>query len=186
MAMKLLLIVAFALMMACVAARSVPATVRLCSYVAGMYVHVDDNGTITATGTPRSSSVFNLYSKNAYRVQFELKSKPGMFLMLKELNQSIVDVDNNTTSLPMNVTANPTVAHEYVLVVDYPSEPCLTEWEISTTSGALVQKVDENGTTCSISFDSSGNVAGPCNLETVDIDSIALSLERNAHTYIKK
>ena len=174
MAMKLLLIVAFSLMMAWVVARSAPAAIiveyRLCSYVAGKYVHVDDNGTITANGSPRSSSVFITYSKND-RVQFELKSKPGMFLMLKELNHSIADVDNNTTSLPMNVT---TVVHEYALVLDYPSEPYLTEWEKSTTSGALVQKVDDN-TTCSISFDSSGNVAGPCNLETGDIDSITLS-----------
>ena len=67
----------------------------------------------------------------------------------------------------MNVTANQTTFHEYVLVVDYPSEPYLTEWEQSTTSGALFQKVDEN-TTCAISFDSSGKEAGPCNLSAVD------------------
>ena len=110
------------------------------------------------------------------RVQFELKSKPGMFLMLKELNHSIADVDNNATSLPMNVTANQTIVREYVLVVDYPSEPYLTEWEKSTTSGALVQIVDEN-TTCAISFDSNGKVAGPCNLSAVD--SITLKLVRD-------
>ena len=148
--------------------RSAPATIeyRLLSYLAGRFVNVSDNGTVTAHGNQKSSSVFITYSKND-RVQFELKSKPGMFLMLKELNHSIVHVDNNATSLPMNVTANQTVVHEYVLVVDYPSEPYLTEWEKSTISGALVQKVDEN-TTCAISFDSSGRVSGPCNLSAVD------------------
>ena len=67
----------------------------------------------------------------------------------------------------MKVTANQTVVREYVLVVDKPSEPYLMEWELNTTSGALVQKVDEN-TMCAISFDSSGKVAGPCNLSAVD------------------
>ena len=149
-------------------ARSAPTTneYRLCSYLAGKCVNVDNSGTITSNGSPKSSAVFVKYSNNN-RVQFELKSKPGMFLMLKELNHSIADVDNNTTSLPMNITANKTVVHEYVLVVDYPSEPYLTEWEQSTTSKTLVQKVDEN-TTCAISFDSSGQVAGPCNLSAVD------------------
>ena len=176
MAMKVLLILAVALIMAYVA-RSAPATAEntLCSRNAGKCVRVYDNGTITAnSGNPKASSVFIKYSKND-RVQFELKRKPGMFLMLKELNHSIAEDISNTTSLPMNVTANQTVVHEYVqtvvheyvLVVDYPSEPYLTEWEKSTTSGALVQKVDEN-TTCAISFDSSGKVAGPCNLSAVD------------------
>ena len=170
--MKVLLILAVALIMAYVA-RSAPATAEnsLCSRNAGKCVRVYDNGTIAAnTGNPKASSVFIKYSKND-RVQFELKRKPGMFLMLKELNHSIVE----NASYAMNVTANQTVVHEYVqtvvheyvLVVDYPSEPYLTEWEKGTTSGALVQKVDEN-TTCAISFDSSGKVAGPCNLSAVD------------------
>ena len=163
MAQNLIFLLAIAM-----TARSAPTTneYRLCSYLAGHCVNVDNSGTITANGSPKSSTVFVKYS-NYDRVQFELKSKPGMFLMLKELNHSIVDVDNNVTSLPMNLTANQTVVREYVLMVDYPSEPHLTEWEKSTTSGALVQKIDEN-TTCAISFDSSGKVAGPCNLSAVD------------------
>ena len=153
---------------------SAPATIeyRMRSNLSGRYVRVGDNGAITANGNPKSSSVFTTYSKND-RVQFELKSKPGMFVMLKELNHSIVDDSYNTSSLPMNVTANQTVVHEYVLVVDYPSEPYLTEWEKIPTSGALVQKVDEN-TTCAISFDSSGKVAGPCNLSALQLDTMTL------------
>ena len=164
MAMKVFLILAVALLVAYVA-RSAPAPAEktLCSRNAGKCVRVYDNGTISANSVGKKApSVFMKYLKND-RVEFELKSKPGMYLMLKELNHSIAEDVSNTTSLPMNVTANQTVVHEYVLVVDYPSEPYLTEWEQSTTSGALFQKVDEN-TTCAISFDSSGKVAGPCNL----------------------
>ena len=166
MALILVFLVASAVMTNVARSLPTPNEYRLCSYLAGKCVNVDYNGTITANGSPKSSAVFVKYSNNN-RVQFELKSKPGMFLMLKELNHSIADDDNNATSLPMNVTANQTVVHEYVLVVDYPSEPYLTEWEQSITSGTLVQKVDEN-TTCAISFDSSGKVAGPCNLSAMD------------------
>ena len=180
MAMKVLLILAVALLVAYVA-RSAPAPAEktLCSRNAGKCVRVYDNGTISANSVGiKAPSVFIKYPKND-RVQFELKRKPGMFLMLKELNHSIAEDVSNTTSLPMNVTANQTVVHEYVLVVDYPSEPYLMEWEQSTTSGALFQKVDEN-TTCAISFDSSGKVAGPCNLSAVD------SINLNDATYNNK
>ena len=167
MAMKVLLILAVALLVAYVA-RSAPATegYKLCSHNAGKCVRVYNNGAISANSLNPKASVFKMYPKND-RVEFELKTKPRMFLMLKKLNHSIAEDVSNTTSLPMNVTANQTVVHEYILVVDYPSEPYLTQWKKSTTSGALFQKVDEN-TTCAISFDSSGKVAGPCNLSAVD------------------
>ena len=175
MAMKVLLIFAVALMIVYAAPSSDAATeeYRLCSRNAGKCVHVYDNGTMEANrGCLRAStsSVFIKYSKND-RLQFELKSKPRMFLMLKELKHSnpnpIVDDVSNATSIPMNVTANRIVAHEYILVVDYPSKPSLTEWEKGTNSRALVQKVDEN-TTCAISFYSNGKLAGPCNLSALD------------------
>ena len=104
-----------------------------------------------------------MYLKNS-QVQFELKNKPGMFLMLKEINHSIAENTNITTCSQMNVT---TISHEYALVVDYPSEPYLTEWENSGSCGALVQMMNEN-TNCFIAFDSSGKVAGPCNLSAND------------------
>ena len=108
------------------------------SSVSGRFVRVDNNGTITANGNQKSSAVFVMYLKNS-QVQFELKSKPGMFLMLKGKNHSIVDDVNTTVSSPKNATANP-ISNEYTLVVDYPSEPFLTEWEKSGTCNALVQK----------------------------------------------
>ena len=87
-----------------------------------------------------------------------------MFLMLKELNNSVAEDVVNTTSSPVNITANQTISHEYALVVDYPSESHLTEWEKRRgLCGALVMKVDEH-TNCAIAFDVSGKVAGPCNL----------------------
>ena len=158
MAMKVFLILAVALLVAYVA-RSAPATegYKLCSHNAGKCVHVYENGTISANSVYKKASAFTMYLKND-RVQFELEPSTRMFLMLKV---------SNTTSLPMNVTANQTIVHEYVLVVDYLSESYLTQWEKSTTTGALFQKVDEN-TTCAISFDRSGKVAGPCNLSALD------------------
>ena len=135
--------------------------VRLLSQLSGRFVHVADNGAIKANGNHKSSSVFNMYLKNS-QIQFELKNKPGMFLMLKELNPSVSV--NSTTSSPMNVS------DEYALVVDYPSEPYLAEWENSGSCGALVQMMDEN-TNCFIAFDSSGKVAGPCNLLSTDLAS---------------
>ena len=138
--------------------------VILYSQLSGRFVQVTDNGAITATNrNPKSSSVFIKYLKNS-QVQFELKNKPGMFLMLKELNHSTAENTNITTSSQTNVT---TISHEYALVVDYPSEPYLAEWEISRSCGALVQTMDEN-TNCFIAFDSSGKVAGPCNLPAND------------------
>ena len=134
--------------------------VILYSRLSGRFVQVADNGAITATNrNQKSSSVFIMYLKNS-QVQFELKNKPGMFLLLKELNHSIAE--NNTSQT--NVT---TISHEYALVVDYPSESYLAEWENSGPCGALVQMMDEN-TNCFIAFDSSGKVAGPCNLSAND------------------
>ena len=140
--------------------------VILYSRLSGRFVYVADNGAIAATSrNEKSSSIFIMYLKN-FRVQFELKNKPGMFLTLKELNHSIAENANITTSSQTNVT---TISHEYALVVDYPSEPYLAEWENSGSGscGALVQMMDEN-TSCFIAFDSSGKVAGPCNLSAND------------------
>ena len=138
--------------------------VRLLSQLSGRFVRVAENGDIMANANQKSSSVFNIYVKNS-QVQFELKNKPGMFLMLKELNSTVSEDVVNTTSSPVNITA--TISHEYALVVDYPSESRLTEWEKSGLCEALVMKVDEN-TNCFIAFDSSGKVAGPCNLSATD------------------
>ena len=145
---------------------STPVTneIRLLSQLSGRFVRVAENGDIMANGSQKSSAVFNMYLKKS-QIQFELKNKPGMFLMLKELNNSFVEDVVNTTSSPVNITA--TISHEYALVVDYPSESCLTEWEKSGLCDALVMKVDEN-TNCFIAFDSSGKVAGPCNLSASD------------------
>ena len=138
--------------------------VRLLSQQSGRFVHVADNGAIKANGNQKSSSVFNMYLKNS-QIQFELKNKPGMFLMLKELNHTVY-----VNSSSMNVTTNQTISHEYTLVVDFPSEPYLTEWEKSGPCGALVQKVDES-TNCFVAFDSSGKVAGPCHLLSTNLAS---------------
>ena len=145
---------------------STPVTneIRLLSQLSGRFVRVAENGDIMANGSQKSSAVFNMYLKKS-QIQFELKNKPGMFLMLKELNNSFVENVVNTTSSPVNIMA--TISHEYALVVDYPSESCLTEWEKSGLCDALVMKVDEN-TNCFIAFDSSGKVAGPCNLSASD------------------
>ena len=142
---------------------STPVTneVRLLSQLSGWFVSVAENGDIMANGNQKSSAVFNMYLKIS-QIQFELQNKPGMFLMLKELNNSVTE---DATSSPMNITA--IISHEYALVVDYPSESCLTEWEKSGLCDALVMKVDEN-TNCFIAFDSSGKVAGPCNLSATD------------------
>ena len=84
-----------------------------------------------ANGNLKSSAVFKMYLKNS-QIQFELKNKSGMFLMLKELNSSVNEDVNNTTSSPVNITAaNPTISQEYAVVVYYPSESHLhvTMWE---------------------------------------------------------
>ena len=156
-----------------------PVVVRLLSQLSGRFVRVAENGSIRANGNENPSAVFNMYLKNS-QIQFELKNKPGMFLMLKELNNSIAEDVANTTSSPVNITANQTISHEYALVVDYPSESHLTVWEKSGLCGALVIKVDDD-TNCSIAFDRSGKVAGPCNLlattheECISIQSAASS-----------
>ena len=82
-----------------------------------------------------------MYLEN-FQVQFELKGKPGMFLMLKGKKHSINIVEdvNTTVSTPKNSTANP-INNVYSLVVDYPSEPFLTGWEKRGICGALVQMV---------------------------------------------
>ena len=153
-------------------AHSAPVTneVRLLSQLSGRFVRVTENGAIIANGNLKSSAVFKMYLKNS-QIQFELKNKPGMFLMLKELNNSMVEDVVNTTSSPVNITANQTISHEYALVVDYPSESHLTEWERSGLCGALVMKVDED-TNCAIAFDGSGKVAGPCNTNHEDCIAI--------------
>ena len=146
---------------------SAPVTneVRLLSQLSGRFVRVAENGDIVANGNQKSSAVFKMYLTSS-QIQFELKNTPGMFLMLKEVNNSMAAADVvNTTSSPVNTTA--TISHEYALVVGYPSESCLTEWEKSGLCGALITKVDED-TNCFIAFDSSGNVAGPCNLSASD------------------
>ena len=128
-----------------------------------------------ANGNQKSSAVFKMYLKN-YQIQFELKNTLGMFLMLKELNNSMAEDVVNTTSSPVNSTTNQTIRHEYALVVDYPSESHLTEWERRGLCGALVMKVDED-TNCAIAFDGSGKVAGPCNLLPTDSAS-CISVQR--------
>ena len=96
---------------AVVHAAPVATKVRLLSNLSGRYVRVANNGTITADGNRRSSTVFYMYLKNS-QIQFELTSNPGMFLMLSPTDK-------------MNL--------EYTLTVGYPSDPFqdLTEWEIS-------------------------------------------------------
>eukprot|EP00731_Ephydatia_muelleri_P025663 Em0017g746a len=140
---------------------SAPVTneVRLLSQLSGRFIRVAENGAIMANGNLKSSAVFKMYLKNS-QIQFELKNKPGMFLMLKELNSSVSEDVVNTTSSPVNITA--TISHEYAVVVDYPSEPHLTMWEKSGLCGALVMEVDE-GTNCFIAFDTSGKVSSQCN-----------------------
>ena len=160
---SLVIVVASLLLVVSAAPVDVTNEVRLLSQQSGRFVHVADNGAITAKGNQKSSSVFIMYLKNS-QIQFELKNKPGMFLMLKELNHSIAENANITTSSQTNVT---TISHEYALVVDYPSEPYLAEWDKSRSCGALVQMMDEN-TNCFIAFDNSGKVAGPCNLSAND------------------
>lgn len=128
--------------------------VRLLSQLPGRFIHVSDTGSITARGSEKTSAVFNMYLKNS-TIQFELKSKPGIFLMLKEQNYAIAETENTTLTL-----SRPSCNKTYTLVVDHPSEPFLTEWEISRPCGALVQTVDES-TSCFIAFDSGGELAGP-------------------------
>eukprot|EP00731_Ephydatia_muelleri_P025672 Em0017g755a len=152
-----------------IAVHSAPVTseIRLLSQVSGRFVRVAENGDIMANENQKSSSVFNMYLKNS-QVQFELKNKPGMFLMLKELNNSVVEDVANTTSSSVNITANQiSIRHEYALVVDYPFKSLLTVWEKSGLCGALIMKVNDDAH-CSVAFDSSGKVAGPCNLLATD------------------
>ena len=87
--------------------------VRLLSQLSGCFVRVAENGDIVANGNQKSSPVFKMYL-TCSQIQFELKYKPGMFLMLNELNNSVVEDVVNTTSSPMNITA--TISHEYALV----------------------------------------------------------------------
>ena len=104
-----------------------------------------------ANGNLKSSAVFKMYLKNS-QIRFELKNKSGMFLMLKELNSSVNEDVNYTTSSPVNITA--TISQEYAMVVYNPSESHLhvTMWENKRIiCGALVMEVDE-GTNCFIAF----------------------------------
>ena len=151
--------------------KPVTTEVRLLSQRSGRFIRVTENGDIVANGNQKSFAVFKMYLKNS-RIQFELQNKPGMFVMLKELNNPMAtDVVNRTSS-----STNITVSHEYALVVDYPSESHLTEWEKSGLCGALVMKVDEV-TNCFIAFDTSGKVAGPCNsLATNQEDCIGIQI----------
>ena len=146
---------------ACVRSAPVTNQVRLLSQNSGRFVQVLENGTISAKGRQKDATVFNMYLKNS-QIQFETKSKPGMFLMLKEI----------TTPTPTNSTnlANAT-DKSYALGVGYSSESNLTTWEKSGDCGTLSQSVHD-GTICSIAFDEAGNVIDPCHV--VDNDCIAV------------
>ena len=92
-------------------------------------VQILENGTITAKGKQiLDGTVFNKVLKPNSLVEFEVKSNPGMFLLLKE----ITILKNTTPSSPINATDN---SHNhyitYALRVDLLSSSNLTRWEIS-------------------------------------------------------
>ena len=141
---------------------SAPATteVKLLSQTSGRFVYVMENGTIRANEARKRATVFKMYLKNS-QIQFEMKTKSGMFLILKE-----VEVTSATELNSHNDT--------YTLGVDYSTETSLTSWNRSGNCGILSQRVD-NVTTCSIAFDKDGNLIAPCRVVTEDCIAIVLA-----------
>ena len=161
-------LVVFALFFSCVRSAPVTNEVRLLSQNSGRFVQVLENGTITANARLKFATVFNMFLKNSL-VEFEMMSKPGMFLLLKE----ITTPTNITASSSINATHN-SYSHDiiYALRVDLLSTSNLTGWQLSgEVCGALSQDVD-NDTICNIAFDEAGNVIGPCRVR--DSDCIAV------------
>ena len=142
--------------------------VKLQSRRSGHYVQVSENGDVEATSAKNSATVFIKYLTNS-AVQFEVKNKPGMFLILRRVNESS-DTDANDTS-PMPIfntsTAEGRDSNTYALVVDYAVETSLTRWG----NGGVVDTLRslDGDASCYIAFDTYGKVAGPCNLVASDM-----------------
>ena len=163
---RIVFLAAFALFSSCVRSAPVTNQIRLLSQNSGRFVQVLENGTITANARQKNATVFNMFLKNSL-VEFEMISKPGMFLLLTEITMPICT--NITASSPINATD--TYSHEttYALRVDFPSKSNLTRWEISGDNcGALSQEVG-NDTIYSIAFNEVGNnVIDPCHVRDND------------------
>ena len=145
---------------------SAPATfeVKLLSQTSGRFVYVMENATIHANEKLKYATVFNMYLKNS-QIQFEMKSKPGMFLMLKEVE---------ATSATVNVTETNSYSRPYALGMHNSTDANLTRWNRSGDCGILSQSV-ENLTACSIAFNKDGDVIGPCHVVTEDCIAIVLA-----------
>ena len=144
----------------CCTTSSAPAALEivLLSLSSGQFVHVAEDGNITANGTKDTATVFNVLRQGNF-ISLELKSEPGKFLMLNEI------VENSTNTA--NSTANQqglTVPSQYKLLVGTPSIVSHLQWEVvSVGPYALKQKLDQ-GTNCFIAFNNNGSLAGPCDL----------------------
>ena len=147
----------------CCTTSSAPAALEfvLLSLSSGQFVHVAEDGNITANRTKDTATVFNVLTQGNF-ISLELKSEPGKFLMLNEI------VENSTNTA--NSTANQqglTVPSQYKLLVGTPSIVSHLQWEVVSVwpdwPYALKQKLDQ-GTNCFIAFNNNGSLAGPCDL----------------------
>ena len=145
----------------CCSTISAPAALEsvLFSQFTGQFVQITENGRITADGTEESAVVFyTLIQDNL--VSFELKDKPGKFLMLNELT-----IDNINSTVFLN---NASSQSQYELLVGAPTNVSHVQWEIvSDSTFALKQTLDQN-IDCFVAFNNDGSVAGPCNLSQDD------------------
>lgn len=157
--------------------------VLLLSKQTGRYVHVSEDGEIDARSSKNSATVFVMVPKDS-TVQFELYSKPGMFLMLERINTTPASdatyrngVDGGSGQA--NATESPSDGVEYALVVGNATETSLTRWDRATGPvSTLSQSVRDKDTSCYVAFDSRGEVTGPCDLNAVDNQECEVTIER--------
>lgn len=159
--------------------RALPAAnqVVLLSKQSGRYVHVSEGGVIDAYSNKNSATVFIMYPINM-TVQFEVKNKPGMFLMLENINKSSdADYDDIVSSPALLNTTEDRDDIEYALVVGNATETSLTRWETAGGANILAQRVPDMDTSCYIAFDSRGNVVGPCHLNPASDPECVVTIE---------
>ena len=139
---------------------SVPVTyeVRLLSTKSLRFVQILENGTIYANGRLKQATRFYMYLKNNNHIEFEMKSQPGRFLMLKKIPiDSIILSQINTTEAGDNHDE-----FSYTLAVGYTSESNFTSWVRAPGYCMVLSQNLNDSMTCKVAFDVNGNVIGPC------------------------
>ena len=140
--------------------RSAPVTyeVRLLSTKSLRFVRILENSSIDANGRLKQATTFYMYLKNNNHIEFEMKSQPGRFLLLKKMPiDGIISSQINTTEAGDN--------HDevsYILAVGYTSESNFTSWVRAPGYCMILSQNLDDDTTCKVAFDVNGNVIGPC------------------------